>query len=235
MTIPEKTEAGCSEPAPETTSIPSPEHSSDWADFQARCGDGEGEIIEDGGRGQSTPKAASKPVRLEDFVSIAPTGEYLFQLTGRLWKPQMINSRIPPIATGKNDATGKAEKISATAWLDRNNSCEDKTWMPGYDGIIRDRHFNDTGVIERPGARVFNLYRPPTIIPRKGDATPWLRHLSIAFPTISRTSSGGWLIASSARARKSTTASCSAAIRASARTQLLCRSGSPSGRGTLAR
>jgi hypothetical protein len=51
------------------------------------------------------------------------------------------------------------------------------TWIPGEPMIVADRLVSEGGWIERPGCKVFNLYRPPTLI--RGDARdagPWLDH-----------------------------------------------------------
>jgi hypothetical protein len=51
------------------------------------------------------------------------------------------------------------------------------TWAPGLPTEIEGKLISDGGWIERPGCTVFNLYRPPTIRHRAGDAAPWLHHV----------------------------------------------------------
>ena len=59
---------------------------------------------------------------------------------------------------------------------------EQMTWAPGEPMLIEDRLIADGGWIERPGCTVFNLYRPPAIVPRAGDVAPWLDHVRKVYP-----------------------------------------------------
>ena len=56
------------------------------------------------------------------------------------------------------------------------------TWAPGKPMLIKNRLISDGGWIERPGCTVFNLYRPPSIVPKAGDVAPWLDLCSKVFP-----------------------------------------------------
>jgi hypothetical protein len=57
------------------------------------------------------------------------------------------------------------------------------TWAPGEAQLIIDRLISEGGWIVRPGVTVFNLYRPPTLVPRdaKG-AKRWLDHVHKVYP-----------------------------------------------------
>jgi hypothetical protein len=121
------------------------------------------------------------PVRLEDFIAHLPDHSYIFRLTGAPWGSGGINARIQPIVIGKDDA-GKDKVISAARWLDLNAGVEQMTWAPGEPEMIEGQLFSDVGRIERPGVKVFNLYKPSNIVPKKGDVTPWLEHIQAVYP-----------------------------------------------------
>jgi Family of unknown function (DUF5906) len=120
-------------------------------------------------------KTPSEGVQFDDFVAYMPTHSYIFKPTGETWPASSVNARIPSITTDD----GKS--IKASLWLDTNRPVEQVTWAPGKPMEIDDRLFDAGGWIERPGCRVFNLYRPPGIAPRSGDAAPWLDHAHKVF------------------------------------------------------
>jgi hypothetical protein len=111
-------------------------------------------------------KAPSAGVQFDDSVAYMPTHSYIFKPTGETWPAGSVNARIPSITTDD----GKS--IKASLWLDTNRPVEQVTWAPGKPMEIDDRLVDAGGWIERPGCRVFNLYRPPSIAPRSGDAAP---------------------------------------------------------------
>jgi hypothetical protein len=120
-------------------------------------------------------------VTLEDFVAYMPSHSYIYIPTFEFWAAASVNARIPPVVIGQND-DGEPIRISASAWLDRNNPVEQTTWAPGYPMLIRDRLVSDGGWIERSGVTCFNYYRPPATEP--GDArqaAPWLKHVRRVF------------------------------------------------------
>src|SRR4051794_21647282 len=102
------------------------------------------------------------PVELTDFVSYMPQHSYIFRPTGEMWPAGSVNARIGPVANGD-------DSIAANVWLDRHQPVEQMTWMPGMPVEIKDRLVSAGGWIERPGATVFNLYRPPSLRARPGD------------------------------------------------------------------
>jgi hypothetical protein len=112
-------------------------------------------------------------VRLEDFVAYMPMHKYLFIPTRELWPAASVDARLPPI-----------NNIRASAWLDQNKPVEQMTWAPGEEMLIENRLISEGGWITRPGCRVFNLYRPPTVVPgNAAAATPWLNHVHCVYPT----------------------------------------------------
>jgi uncharacterized protein DUF3854 len=130
------------------------------------------------------PAASSEAtVSLADFRAYMPSHGYIFTPTREMWSASSVNSRIPPIATGKTNAKGNDEYISAGEWLDRNRPVEQMTWAPGQPEEIHDRLISEGGWFDRPGMTVFNLYRGPQVTagdPRK--AKPWLKHIYRIYP-----------------------------------------------------
>jgi hypothetical protein len=97
-----------------------------------------------------------------------------------MWTATSVNARVLPMDGGK-------VPIRASMWLDRNNAVEQRTWLPGEAQIITDKLVSEGGVFDRPGARVFNLYRPPEIIITAGrDIKFWRDHLHALWPDEAR-------------------------------------------------
>jgi hypothetical protein len=120
-----------------------------------------------------TPEQAAA---LDDFCAYMPGHTYIFTPTREMWPASSVNARIAPIAVA-----GRDKPLPANAWLDWNRSVEQMTWCPGEPMEIRDRLVADGGWINRPGCTIFNLYRPPTILPTQGDASPWVNHARYVF------------------------------------------------------
>jgi hypothetical protein len=117
-------------------------------------------------------KGGAQPVSLDDFYAYMPTHRYIFAPCRQLWPASSVNSRLGPI-------TG----LRASVWLDRNRPVEQMTWAPGHPVVIKNRLISDGGWIEKPGCRIFNLYRPPNIM--LGDSKrvePWLHHIQRIYP-----------------------------------------------------
>ena len=96
-------------------------------------------------------------VQLSDFVAYMPTHTYIFKPTREMWPASSVNARISPI-----------DQLPASAWFDANSPVEQMTWAPGEPMEITNRLISDGGWIERDGCTVFNLYRPPMIVPNAG-------------------------------------------------------------------
>jgi hypothetical protein len=94
-----------------------------------------------------------------------------------MWSATSVNARVMPMGGGK-------VPISASMYLDRNDAVEQRTWLPGAPQIITDKLISEGGIIERKGARVFNLYRPPPeIIPAiNPDIRFWRDHVYALYP-----------------------------------------------------
>ena len=143
------------------------------------------------GRREAQPNAPEPlaPVTLEDFYGYMPMHTFIYAPTREHWPGSSVNARVAPVVLIDEkgdpvlDEHGKPTQMKATAWIDRHRPVEQMTWYPGRRMLICDRLFADGGWIERPGVRVFNLYRPPTV--ELGDpdqAGPWLELAQTLFP-----------------------------------------------------
>jgi hypothetical protein len=119
---------------------------------------------------------AHQAVALEDFYGYLPAHTYIFTPTGEMWPASSVNSRVSPV-----DIPMREKPITAASWLDKNRAVEQMTWAPGKPMVIADKLIADGGWFDRPGCKTFNLYRPPTIKPQAGDATPWIDHIKFVF------------------------------------------------------
>ncbi len=116
-------------------------------------------------------------VSLNDFYAYMPQHSYIFAPSRELWPAASVNARLPPVIEPDAD-----KPISPAKWLDQNRPVEQMSWLPGSPQLIRDRLISDGGLIERPGAAIFNLYRPPTIVPISGNVAPWLDLVHKVYP-----------------------------------------------------
>jgi hypothetical protein len=108
----------------------------------------------------------------EDFVAYRPMHNYIYTPTREMWPAPSVNACLPPVEQGGND-----EPLAASRWLDRHRAVDQMTWSPGTPMLIEGRLVADGGWVEKPGARCFNLYRPPTIVlGTAASAQPWLDH-----------------------------------------------------------
>ena len=119
------------------------------------------------------PEAAGRPAvaALDDFYAYLPAHQYLYIPTRELWPAASVNASVPV-------DTGKPSQI-----LDLSRPVHQMTWAPAEGMLIEGRLVSDGGWIQRPEARVFNLYRPPQ--PISGNAslvTPWLDHIAKVYP-----------------------------------------------------
>jgi hypothetical protein len=127
-------------------------------------------------------------VGLEDFVAYMPRHCYIFKPTRETWPASSVNARVPPIALVDGaeraivDENGKQKLQSASAWLDQNRAVEQMTWIPGDPMLVDGKLISEGGWIERPGCRVFNLYRSPNVeLGNAAEAERWLEHVFKVF------------------------------------------------------
>ena len=112
---------------------------------------------------QPPPKTATT----DDFYAYLPEHLYLYVPTRTLWPAATINSIF-----------GKG----ASKFLDRTKPCQQMTWCPGKEMIVKDRLVVEGGWIKKQGANCFNKYLPPKLINGDPDkAGPWRKHLEKIF------------------------------------------------------
>jgi hypothetical protein len=137
----------------------------------------------------ASTNGATEAVSLEDFYAYMPMHSYLFIPCRALWPGASVNARLPRVqiydehGQPKRDEDGKLVTVSPSHWLDQNRPVEQMTWAPGEPLLIEDRLIAEGGWFDRPGCRVFNQYRPPSIElgdPAKAD--PWLDHAHKVYP-----------------------------------------------------
>jgi len=122
------------------------------------------------------PPTAVQTVALDDFYAYLPDHRYIYRPTRELWLSEGVNGCLPPVMVA-----GSA--VNPARWLDQNKGVEQITWAPGEPELIEGKLIREGGFIERAGARGYNLYRPPTIIPGNARAAgPWLDHLHRLYP-----------------------------------------------------
>lgn len=115
---------------------------------------------------------------IEDFLAYLPSHQYIYVPTCDLWPAASVNGRVSQV---KDAATGKP--VKAADYLDKYRAVEQMTWHPAHPPLIRDKVVQGGGWIEKPGATVFNLYRPPIV--EDGNPTlaeRWRDHLRALYP-----------------------------------------------------
>jgi hypothetical protein len=116
--------------------------------------------------------APAEAYTVDDFIAYLPAHQYIYTPTGELWPAASVDAKVGPI-----------DGIKASRWLDQNKCVAQMTWAPGMPAVIADKTVKDSGWIDKPGVAVFNLYRPPVLVP--GDATaagPWVDHVRRVYP-----------------------------------------------------
>ena len=96
-------------------------------------------------------------LQLNDFVAYMPMHNYIFKPTRETWPASSVNARV-------NLGDKKASE-----WLDKNAAVEQATWVPGKPMLIPGKIISDGGWIDAPDCTLFNLYRPPSMVPKSGE------------------------------------------------------------------
>lgn len=113
---------------------------------------------------------------LDDFAAYLPDGKYIYMPTGKVWDISGVNRAFPPIGSGK-------DAVKQSSVVDQQCPVHDITWMPGKPMIIEGAFLDQGGWINKPGARVYNGYRPPRTgngVATKADR--WLAHVETVYP-----------------------------------------------------
>jgi hypothetical protein len=116
-------------------------------------------------------QAATEPPHFA-FYAYLPTHQYLHRPTRAFW----------PAASVDGSLTMKIEGKKVSQWLDKFRAVQQATWHPAHGEVLVDTIVADGGFVPKPGAKVYNRYRPPVLVPSMGDASPWLNHLQAIYP-----------------------------------------------------
>lgn len=116
-------------------------------------------------------------VTFEDFWCYSPAHSYIFVPTGEHWPAATIDARLAPV-----HLNGRPKATIASKFLTEFRAVDQATWAPGKPQVIDGKLISDGGWFDRLGSRTYNLYRPPTIKPRPGDASPWIDHVHRIYP-----------------------------------------------------
>jgi hypothetical protein len=113
-------------------------------------------------------------IEFDDFYALAPANRCIYRPTRDIWSNEAVDNRLPPQplldASGKPvRVSGKIKMIPASKALAQRRSVERMIWAPGEPEIIEGKLLIDDSWIEKPGARTYNMYLPPTI--KLGDAS----------------------------------------------------------------
>jgi hypothetical protein len=141
--------------------------------------DAEPEVETEGPRAEARRR---RTVRFADFVAYLPSHQYIYKPTRDMWPASSVDSTLPWVKVG-TDKKGDDVMIRAALWLDQNRPVEQMTWAPGMEMLIKGRLVAEGGWVGRPGATVFNLYRPPSVA--LGDASKagrWVDHIGQIYP-----------------------------------------------------
>lgn len=112
------------------------------------------------------------PLKIEEFFGYSPEHNYIYRHTGQRWPAATINSRL-----------AKVGRFKASTFIDRTQSVEQMTWMPGESELIKDKLVRQTGWVTHKGAQVYNLYRPPNLkLGNPSRAHRWIEHVQKIYP-----------------------------------------------------
>lgn len=136
---------------------------------------GERKMLALGGR--AAEANAGPVVEPGEFYAYLPGHNYYFRPKGDFWPAASVDDLIGRVAL----PNGHTQK--ATVYLAQNHAVHDRTWWPGKPEIIDNYLFRDGGMVEAPGKRALNMYRPP--LPPMGnphDVQLWLDHIAMLYP-----------------------------------------------------
>lgn len=115
--------------------------------------------------------AVSEPPHFA-FYAYLPAHQYLHRPTRAFWPSASVDGHMP----------GKIEGKKVSTWLDRFRAVQQATWHPAHGELLKDVVVADGGFVPRPGALVYNRYRPAVIVPSDANPAPWLDHLRAIYP-----------------------------------------------------
>jgi hypothetical protein len=108
-----------------------------------------------------------------DNVLACPDG-IIFMPTGEVWPMQFIDKTL-----------GRRAGLKASEWLAQHRGVQQMTWAPGEPELIEDKLINQEWK-DHAGARVFNLYKPPTVNGGEAkEAQRWVELIDMVYPETS--------------------------------------------------
>lgn len=111
---------------------------------------------------------------LQAFYAYLPEHKYIHRPTRALWPMASVNGSLEGISIGKD---------KPAAWLDKHRAIHQMTWAPGMPEVVVDKIMADGAWINLPGQNVYNLYRPPVVVPGDAHAVDlWRQHLRTLYP-----------------------------------------------------
>jgi hypothetical protein len=111
---------------------------------------------------------------LQAFYAYLPEHKYIHRSTRALWPMASVNGSLEGISIGKD---------KPAAWLDKHRAIHQMTWAPGLPEVVVDKIMADGAWINLPGQNVYNLYRPPVVVPGDAHAVDlWRQHLRTLYP-----------------------------------------------------
>jgi hypothetical protein len=119
----------------------------------------------------------------QHFFAIHPAAKLLYVPSGALWTPAAVDAALPPKLIDHNER-GEPIYLAASKWLAREQGIESMVFDPAMAQIVEDKVARQQGIVDQPGARMFNTYYPPNIA--LGDphaAQPFIDHIHRLFPT----------------------------------------------------
>jgi Family of unknown function (DUF5906) len=121
---------------------------------------------------KQTALATTSPVAIDTFYFHSKENKFIYIPNGALWPRASIVARVPPVG-----------RLSAATIIAAERAVEDATWWPGKPQILHNDLVVKGGLIEKSGARTFNFYRPPAIVPGRADgAKLYLDHVRTLYP-----------------------------------------------------
>lgn len=117
------------------------------------------------------------PAVLENFVADRAKGTFVLLPTLAEWKAGGVDSmfgRVPRPSGGK--------PMLASEHLKQYRGIDQFVWDPARPEEVKGQLMVEGVWIHSPGFTCRNVYRPPTIVPKAGDASPWVKHIETLWP-----------------------------------------------------
>lgn len=116
---------------------------------------------------------------LAQFWAHLPSGKIIHESSRGLWASGSFDKHCGRV---KDAMRAAGPGMLASTWLSQHRAVQSLGWDPGEPMIIENKVLTEAGWVHAPGSRSFNTYLPPTIVPRGGDVSRWLRHIEFIYP-----------------------------------------------------